>query len=184
MHLDYLNSTDTILMAKIFLIGFMGSGKSTVGRQLAAQLQYHFIDLDTLIEQQEKATIAQLFASKGESYFREQEASHLRSVVKHERVVVATGGGCPCYHDNMDWMNQHGVTVYLEASVKLLTDRLKKEKDNRPLLQGKSPEALADFIQQKLSERIAYYQAAQISIPAASLNGKKLALALRTKTFI
>ena len=171
-------------MAKIFLIGFMGSGKSTVGRQLATQLQYHFIDLDTLIEQQEKVTIAQLFASQGESYFREQEALHLRSLDKHERVVVATGGGCPCYHDNMDWMNQHGVTVYLEASVKLLTDRLKKEKDNRPLLQGKSPEALADFIQQKLSERIAYYQAAQISISAASLNGRKLALALGTKTFI
>ncbi|MBP9884292.1 MAG: AAA family ATPase, partial [Chitinophagales bacterium] len=92
-------------MAKIFLIGFMGSGKSTVGRQLATQLQYHFIDLDTLIEQQEKATIAQLFASQGESYFREQEAFHLRSLDKHERVVVATGGGCPCYHDNMDWMN-------------------------------------------------------------------------------
>jgi len=84
----------------------------------------------------------------------------------------------------MDWMNQHGVTVYLEAPVKLLADRLKKEKDSRPLLQEKSPEALADFIQQKLSERITYYQAAQISIPAASLNGRKLALALRTKTII
>jgi shikimate kinase len=171
-------------MAKIFLIGFMGSGKSTVGRQLATQLQYHFVDLDTLIEQQEKATIAQLFTSKGESYFREQEAFYLRSLKVHEKLVVATGGGCPCYHDNMDWMNVHGVTVYLEASVKLLADRLKKEKDNRPLLQGKSPEALADFIQQKLSERITYYQAAQISIPAASLNGRTLAQALRTKTII
>lgn len=157
----------------------MGSGKSTVGRQLAAQLQYEFVDLDQLIEQQEQLTVSQLFAMQGESHFRQVEARHLRLLAAYENLVVATGGGCPCYLNNMDWMNTHGITVYLEAPVKLLADRLEKEKEKRPLLQGKSSEELYGFIQQLLRERMTYYSAARFIVPAASLSGRKLAEVLR-----
>lgn len=161
-------------MARIFLIGFMGSGKTTVGKQLASLLHYNFTDLDAYIEREEQATISQMFQQKGEAYFREREAHYLRTLVKQEQLVVATGGGSPCYFDNMKWMNDHGITVYLEASVKLLADRLGHEKTQRPLLKDKSDQELIEFIRQKLSERIIFYNTAQFTAASASLNARKL----------
>src|SRR5437773_11285939 len=97
----------------IFLMGFMGSGKTFFGKQLAQLLNYEFIDLDELIGKNEGATIAEIFFSKGEAYFRSKESSLLKSLSQNENAVIATGGGTPCFHDNMKWMNEHGITVYL-----------------------------------------------------------------------
>ncbi|MGB3073971.1 MAG: shikimate kinase [Chitinophagales bacterium] len=171
-------------MANIFLIGFMGSGKSTVGKQLAYLLQYDFIDLDEYLQKQEGATITQLFEEKGESYFREQESQYLKSFHASEKLVLSTGGGAPCFFDNMKWMNENGTTVYLKAVPKLLADRLKKEKDHRPLLRGKSNDEVIDFINQKLGEREKFYLSAKIIVDAVSLNGKKLVHELKVRNII
>lgn len=165
-------------MPKIFLIGFMGSGKTTVGKQLALLLHADFIDLDKLIEEKEQASISTIFERNGEQYFRERESFFLKSLAASGDVVIATGGGTPCFFDNMEWMNDNGVTIYLKATPKLLSDRLRKERDHRPLLRGRSDEEVLDFIHQKLSEREKFYATAQVVVGAVSLTGKKLLDAL------
>ncbi|MEO6166084.1 MAG: shikimate kinase [Chitinophagales bacterium] len=171
-------------MSKIFLIGFMGSGKTTVGKQLASILHYDFIDLDEYIESKEQSTISNLFEVKGESYFREKESYYLKSLDAMERLVLSTGGGTPCFFDNMDWMNANGTTVYLKAVPKLLADRLKKEREHRPLLKGKSDTEVIDFIHDKLMEREIFYLSAKVIAEAVSLNGKKLHHELKTRNVI
>src|SRR5437773_8673578 len=101
----------------IFLIGFMGSGKSLIGQELAALMKYKFLDTDSLIETKRKKSIAKLFATEGEEYFREIERKTLLSLKKARNTVIATGGGMPCYFENMQWMNSNGVTVYLDSSI-------------------------------------------------------------------
>ncbi|MEP7127366.1 MAG: shikimate kinase [Chitinophagales bacterium] len=161
-------------MSNIYLIGFMGSGKTTVGKQLASLLQYDFIDLDEYLQKKEGATITQLFEEKGEAYFRERESHYLKSLDGSERLVVSTGGGAPCFFDNMEWMNKHGTTVYLKAAPGLLADRLAKGRDHRPLLKGKSEQEVLEFIRQKLAERENFYLTAKVIVEAASLTGRKM----------
>jgi shikimate kinase len=161
----------------IFLIGFMGSGKTHEGKLLAENLGLPFIDLDTWIEEKEGQTIASIFSTKGEGYFRLQESQAIKDVYhflieqNHEdqdslrfKGIVSTGGGAPCFFNNMDWMNQHGVTVWLDLPVEMLLDRLKKEKSKRPLLADKIDEELKAFITVKLNERNAFYSRAAIHI--------------------
>src|SRR5436853_6290275 len=99
------------LMSKVFLIGFMGSGKTFLGKQLAQLLNYEFIDLDEWIEQREKKSIAEIFSEDGEEYFRKKESQQLKLLAEKNNAVIATGGGTPCFHDNMKWMNDHGFTI-------------------------------------------------------------------------
>ena len=147
---------------KIFLIGFMGCGKSTLGKKLAAKMSYEFIDLDHQLEKELGMSIGQYFAEHGEAAFREQEKKTLQGYAYPGNVVVATGGGAPCYFDNMDWMNQNGTTVYISLAPAALAKRLESGKDKRPLLKDLTEEEMIAFIEGKLAEREEFYQAAQI----------------------
>ncbi|MBA2407591.1 MAG: AAA family ATPase [Chitinophagales bacterium] len=161
-------------MPKIFLIGFMGSGKSTVGKQLASLLNYEFIDLDDLIERNEQSTINDIFIMKGEEYFRTKESFYLKSLDPIMNAVVATGGGTPCFSDNMKWMNEQGITVYLKANISVLSARLNKESDHRPLLKNINENNLPDFITAKLKERERYYLQSKYAVDADKLDGESL----------
>src|SRR5690554_4762065 len=133
-------------MERIFIIGYMGSGKTTVGKRLAKALSLDFIDLDAYIQSKYRKTIPQLFEEKGEKGFRELEHLTLREVATFEDVVISTGGNAPCFFDNMELMNGAGTTVYLQAEPNELADRLAASKTVRPLIAGKSREELVPFI--------------------------------------
>ena len=159
---------------KIFLIGFMGSGKTTLGRKLANHLGWEFIDLDHKLEQQVELSIAEYFSFFGEDSFRKLEGEVLRKTIYPMNAVISTGGGLPCFFDNMDWMNQHGKTVYIKLSPKTLADRLENGKEERPLLQEKHGDALIAFIEQKLAERETFYNQANVIADGINLTTEKL----------
>ncbi len=163
---------------KIFLIGFMGSGKTTLGRKLAARMNYEFIDLDHKLEQQVELSIAEYFSFFGEDSFRKLEKEVLRKTAYPENVVISTGGGLPCFFDNMDWMKANGKVVYLSLSPKTLADRLEAGKEERPLLQDKHGEALVAFIEKKLEEREPFYSQANIIADGLSLTAERLEMIL------
>ena len=140
----------------------MGCGKSYLGKLLAKRLQYDFIDMDAYLEAKEGKTISQIFREDGEGAFRKLERDYLTASGDFEKTVIATGGGCPCFYDNMEWMDVSGQTIYLKTPTAILVERLQKETAHRPLLAGKSKEELAEFIDTKLAERAAYYEQAQI----------------------
>ena len=143
----------------------MGSGKSTIGRRLADSIDAAFQDLDTIIEKAEGQSIATIFATKGEDYFREIESQHLKSIhASEQRKVIAVGGGTPCFFDNMDWMNAHGVTFFLNPTVEILYQRLVSETAHRPILSGKTGDSLSAFIIEKLNARLHDYSKAQYII--------------------
>jgi shikimate kinase len=148
----------------IYLIGFMGSGKSFTGQQLATALNLPFVDLDERIEQTEKRSIGQIFESEGESYFRDLEAQLLRATANEGPAVISCGGGTPCFHQNMEWINANGLSIYLKASVQLLAKRLKKGQEHRPLIRGFSTAELEEFIAERLQQREFYYNQAEIII--------------------
>ncbi len=147
----------------IFLIGFMGVGKSTVGKRLARKMGRSFLDTDQLIEEQFNCTISSFFEQYGEIHFRQVENQILKQLIAQEdHALVAVGGGLPCYHDNMQLMNEYGVTIYLYRPAKELFQRLRQNKEKRPLIVQKSDEELLKFIEQKLSEREQFYKKATI----------------------
>lgn len=144
-------------MQPIYIIGFMGSGKTTVGKQLARQLQYNFIDLDNEIEKAAQQSISDIFSALGEPGFRRLEKEQLEKTYKSNATVIACGGGTPCFFDNINHMNENGITIYLRMNARELLSRLKNKQNHRPLLAGKSEAELYAFIEQKLSEREAFY---------------------------
>lgn len=166
-------------MSKIFLIGFMGSGKTSVGKQLAELLNFEFIDLDEVIEKSEGKTISQIFQGESEEFFRKKESVYLRSLSAKENTVVAAGGGTPCFHDNMQWMIANGATVYLQTDPEILFERLKSEITHRPLLKGNSEEDLKNFIASKLKERESFYRSAKFIIETNEMTADDLALKIR-----
>ena len=145
---------------RYYLLGFMGSGKTHLGRQLARELNWDFLDLDEFLENNEGKTINQLFAEGGENLFRELEQNYLHATTDFHQTVIATGGGAPCFFDNHAWMRQHGTTIYLDAPVEMLVQRLTNELAHRPLLAGLSELELTDFVAKKLEQRRPFYQAA------------------------
>jgi shikimate kinase len=149
---------------KIFLIGFMGSGKTTLGRKLAKRLDYQSIDLDKSIEFTQQMFIPTIFEQFGEEQFRSWERDELLTIIGNENVVISTGGGTPCFSDNMNLMNSSGITVYLKMSPAALKSRLRKAKLPRPLLENKSSDEVSSIISQLLAEREIFYNQAQISI--------------------
>ena len=155
-------------MNPIFLVGYMGSGKSTIGRLLAANLHFQFIDLDAWIENRFHKTIRELFAEYGETKFREMEHKGLEELSAFRDVVVATGGGAACYHQNMEWMNAHGVTIYLATSVEILVGRLSAAKAKRPLVSDKSDADLESFIIESLHRRELFYRQAHLVVDSTS----------------
>ncbi|QJD95782.1 AAA family ATPase [Mucilaginibacter robiniae] len=158
----------------VFLIGFMGCGKTTLGRKLASRLGYPFFDLDHLLEEQAGMSVTEYFSSFGETAFRLAEAEILKQTAYGETAVVSTGGGLPCHFDNMDWMNAHGKTIYIQLSPKTLASRLEHGKEHRPLLRDKHGDELVTFIAEKLAERESFYQLAQIIADGISLTAERV----------
>ena len=156
-------------MTRIFLIGYMGVGKTTAGRELAKSLDLEFVDLDHFIQTRYSKTISQLFEQFGEDGFREIENRILKEVADFENVVISTGGGAPCFYDNMEIMNNAGTTVYLKASPELLSERLDLCKEKRPLIKDKNKEELLLFIKENLNRREYYYSRAKIIFEAKEL---------------
>lgn len=153
-------------MKRIFLIGYMGAGKTTVGKDLAKLMGLSFIDLDCYIEGRYHKTVGQIFAEKGEEAFRDIERRMLHEVAMFEDVLISTGGGAPCFFDNMEFMNEMGTTVYLKVSVEELAKRLEVCKSTRPVLKGRSGDELVAFIAENLNKRTPHYMQASIVFDA------------------
>ena len=149
---------------RYFLIGFMGSGKSSIGKQLAKELNIKHIELDDFIEESENITISGIFNNSGEDYFRELEEKYLQEIIKEDNILVSTGGGTPTIHGLMDIMNNIGETIYLECCTKTLFERLNKNKEKRPMISILSDESLMRYIRNKLEERNFFYKKATHTI--------------------
>lgn len=156
-------------MTRILLVGFMAAGKTTLGKALAKDLGLQFIDLDHYIESRYRCSVSQLFAERGEGVFRQIEHNMLHEVAEFEDVVIATGGGTPCFFDNMDYMNAQGTTVYLEAPVETIYTRLTIARVQRPLVMGKSADELRTYIATTLEQRMPYYCRATYTFQADQL---------------
>ncbi len=148
----------------------MGSGKTTLGRLLSDALNRKFTDLDHFIEERENATVPELFKRYGEDRFRELERLAIHETAHLSDAIIATGGGAPCYFNNMDVMNQNGITIYLKLSPESLVDRLLPGREHRPLIKGKNETELLDYIRFKLAERELFYQKANIIADTDSLS--------------
>jgi len=156
----------------IFLIGYMGCGKSTMGRAVSALTGVPFIDLDNYIEQRYHLTVKEIFAQRGEDGFRDVERRMLQEVADFENVIVACGGGTPCFFDNMEYMNAHGTTVFLNTPIERLHSRLMRGRHKRPLIANKSDEELLIFIKGALAKRMEHYSKAQIEFSSERLENK------------
>ena len=146
----------------IFLVGFMGCGKSYVGRNLAPLLGFDYIDMDKYIEEKEGLSIKEIFEQKGENYFRQLEHQYLLEIDSEQNLVVSTGGGAPCFFDNMEIMNKKGLTIYLNRSKDIVIERLLKGQHKRPLLSGFNAEQLAEFYDERLNTRKPFYEQAML----------------------
>lgn len=160
----------------IFLIGFMGSGKSYWGHIWALEEGYTFYDLDTEIEKVFELPVEQIFEKHGEEKFREMERYHLRKFESSKKCLVACGGGAPCFFDNLEWMKQHGTVIYLKASPEYILNRVMDETEKRPLLKKINSSELLFFIEQKLKEREPVYLQANHVLEVTSLNKDSLKL--------
>ena len=148
-------------MIRIFLIGYMGAGKTTLGKAFAREMGLTFVDLDWYIEERFHKSIRQLFTERGEDGFRELEKRMLHEAAEFEDVVISTGGGTPCFLDNMEYMNTMGDTIFLDVDIKVLFRRLKVAKQQRPLLVQKTDEELMAFITENLQKRLPFYTKAK-----------------------
>lgn len=157
-------------MKRIYLIGYMGAGKTTLGCLLAEKLAVPFVDLDQMIESRYSKSVGQLFQEEGEEEFRRIESEMLREIPETEGIVVSTGGGTPMLHGNMDYMNRTGLTVYLKVSAGELFNRLKPIKDKRPLIRNKNDEELMAFIAETLARREPAYRLSRLVFPAETLD--------------
>lgn len=151
----------------------MGAGKTTLGRALADKLGITFIDLDNYIEQRFRKSISQIFSEKGEEGFRDIERRMLHEVAEFEDVIISTGGGTPCFFDNIDFMNEKGITVYLQVPVERLHTRLSIARRQRPLIKEKNDEELRAFIIEQLDKRAPFYSKAQHTFVADKLENKE-----------
>lgn len=159
---------------RIFLLGYMGVGKSTLGKMAADLLSVEFIDFDSLLEEHHQMTISEIFAQCGETFFRKLEHELLREVIQtRDQFIMGTGGGLPCFHNNLQFMNQHGYTVYLRASSDSIVERLSMSAGSRPLIMNKSTTELYDFVTAMLVEREPIYQQSHSTVELDLSLGKQ-----------
>ena len=157
-------------MRRIILIGYMGSGKTTVGKALSKATGMMFYDMDWYIESRMRKTVSQIFAERGEEGFRQIEYNMLHEVAEFENVIISCGGGTPCFFDNMDYLNQQGDVIYLKATPEVLYKHLLMGKVERPLLKGKTPEELIAYITEHLKEREPFYNKARHTLDVSVLD--------------
>ena len=157
-------------MIRIILIGYMGAGKTTVGKALAKELGVTVYDLDWYITSRMRKTVGQIFEERGEDGFRQIERSMLHEVAEFENVIISCGGGTPCFFDNIDYMNQQAPVVYLKADPEVLYKHLAMSKNDRPLLRGKSQEELIVFIREQLEKREPFYTKARYSLDVSLMD--------------
>lgn len=157
-------------MIRVILIGFMGAGKTTVGKALGKALGVTFYDLDWYIETRMRKTVKQIFDERGEEGFRKIEHNMLHEVAEFENVVISCGGGTPCFYDNMDYLNQQGETIYLKGSPEVLYKHLKMAKGVRPLLLNKTPEEVQVYIREELARRETFYSKAKHIVDVSVLD--------------
>ena len=162
----------------------MGCGKSKLGEGLATKINQPFIDLDDMVEAKYQMSVPELFTAFGENGFREREKEVLQKSAIANEAIVATGGGAPCFFDNMAWMNKNGLTIFIDSPVKVLADRLIKARVERPLIKGKSYEELIEFIDMKLKDRRPFYEQAHIILKGVDMNPEILLAAINKKITI
>ncbi|MBQ9641417.1 MAG: shikimate kinase [Bacteroidaceae bacterium] len=160
-------------MTRIILLGYMGAGKTTIGKVLAREMKLDFYDLDWYIEDRFHKKIPDIFADSGETGFREIERKMLHEVAEFENVIISCGGGTPCYFDNMDYMNQQGETFFLNAPPSVLKEHLLMGKTVRPLIQGKSHDELEQFVSENLQTRLPFYTQAKHTIDIEVIHTKE-----------
>jgi shikimate kinase len=165
---------------RIYLIGLMGSGKTTAGKALAKKLSFSFYDLDDLIENQIGMSISDYFAHSGEEKFRMIEKECLHETFLFNQAVISTGGGTPCFFDNMEQINRNGLSFYLKANVNLLFNRLKEAKVTRPLISNLTEEQLVENLTVLLKKREIYYSKAKYSVKAVEPLNEMLELIKRS----
>jgi shikimate kinase len=154
----------------IFIIGFMGCGKSYLGKIWAAENNLHFCDVDTIIEQEEGQTIATIFKTKGEDYFRQKEKEVLQQIGRLQNTIVACGGGTPCFYDNITWMKNAGTVIFLNETVEKILLNIAKDEQVRPLLLNMSDTEKKEFVQEKLAERLDIYKKSDIILSTEQLH--------------
>jgi len=166
-------------MRRIVLIGYMGSGKTTVGKALAQEIGLPFYDLDWYIESRMRKKVSQIFAERGEEGFRTIERNMLHEVAEFEDVVISCGGGTPCFFDNMDYLNDQAQVVYLRCEPEVLHRHLLMGKGDRPLLKGKTPEELIAYIREQVDYREQFYLKARYTLDVSLMdNNEKIKITI------
>ena len=160
-------------MQRIIIIGYMGSGKTTVGRALAHNLGLSFYDLDWYIESRMHKTVKQLFDEKGEAGFRLIERNLLHELAEFENIVISCGGGTPCFFDNMEYLNKQGETIYMNATADIICQHLNISRNVRPLLKDKSKDEVKVFVKKQIEERDIYYKQAKHIIKVHLMDNRK-----------
>jgi len=158
----------------------MGTGKTYWGKRWAKIHALPFYDTDELIEKAEGISVTEIFEKKGEDYFRQEEAEILRSMASYEHAIISCGGGTPCFYDNMDWINEHGISVYFDATPRFIFENIKKEESTRPLLNNRNEAELLFFIEHTLKERTEFYSRSKMILDARQLTDKSFETIINT----
>ena len=166
---------------RIYFVGYMGAGKTTAARRLANRLGWEVADTDALFEEKYKISVCDFFNKYDEPLYRKLESEVLKSTENLDNVVISTGGGTACYFDNMEWMNQHGLTVFLRISQTAVVDRLLHAKRKRPLAEGKTESELTEFVNRHYTARLPFYEQAKITVKAENLDLENLIKQIETK---
>ena len=151
-------------MNRIYLVGYMGAGKTTAAKRLARRLGWDVADTDALFEEKYRISVDDFFQKYDEPLYRKLESEILKSTEDSDHIVISTGGGTACYFDNMEWMNQHGLTVFMQISPKAAVDRVLHSRHKRPLARGKSEEELLEFVIRHYASRMPFYEQAKITV--------------------
>ena len=161
-------------MNRIYLVGYMGAGKTTAAKRIANRLGWEVADTDDLFEAKYRISVCDFFNKYDEQLYRKLESEVLKATESFENVVISTGGGTACYFDNMEWMNLHGLTVFLRISEKAVVDRLLHAKRKRPLSTGKTEAELTEFVNRHYTSRLPFYEQAQITVKSENLDLENL----------